>query len=271
MKLELSALAQSEIPDTESNLEPSLESNLETDAESNAENRLQLYGSLLLQAQGSAEAVDFAAVGPLHYDMAKAHDELGRYFEAEIHYRAAAHCFAAIDSPAQEAQCWLLLGEVQAELGLAEAQASFERAGEVGDRLSDPQLQAYLQAYARYSLGHLKELYEDLDGAIMNYQEAIRLIERADQDDPTVQRLHSDIISSLALGQIERVVKQARELAEQLNRSAEMSATAIEELPEREPAPMTRSSPRSMPRSTPHRRELPAPPSASRWPRPRRR
>jgi tetratricopeptide (TPR) repeat protein len=198
------------------NLEPS---DLSKSTASDPQNDLQRYGNLLINA--AKEGADPAVLGPLHYDMAKAHDELGRYADAEVHYRAAAYSFERVDQLEQSAQCWLLAGEVQAQLGLATAQTSFERARDLGAFLNNPQLQA--QAY--YNLGRLKESQADLSGALIAYQEAMRLITLAN-DDAAVQALRSEIASSLAYVQIELIVEQALELAEQINRSAENPPTA---------------------------------------------
>ncbi len=219
---------------------------------SDLERRLQHYGNLLLEA--ATRGNDPTEVGPLHYSMGETHDQLGRYAEAEIHYRAAAHSFDRSENLLQAAQCWILAGELQALLGFSEAQASFEKAGRIGEELNN----LPLQAKARYSLGKLKEFQADLDGALIEYQEALRLIQLADVNDPAVQSLPAAIVSSLTLVQIELIVRQALELAERINRSAERP-------PEIE---FPRPSPPSQP--DPPSRGLPGDPRASRWPRPRR-
>jgi tetratricopeptide (TPR) repeat protein len=201
------------------NLEPSDLSEstaLSKSAAGDPQSDLLRYGNLLINA-----GADPAVLGPLHYDMGKAHDELGRYADAEVHYRAAAYSFERVDQLEQSAQCWLLAGEVQAQLGLAAAQTSFERARDLGASLDNPQLQA--QAY--YNLGRLKESQVNLNGALVDYQEAMRLIALAN-DDAAVQALRSEIASSLTYVQIELIVKQALELAEEINRSAANPPTA---------------------------------------------
>lgn len=241
MKLEPSDLPQSPM------------SGLQNGTQNDSQNGLQLYGSLLINAQ---EVADPAVVGPLHYDMAKAHDELGRYADAEVHYRAAAHSFERADQLERSAQCWLLAGEVQSQLGLAAAQSAFERARDLGAFLNNPLLQA--QAY--YNLGRMKESQADLNVALVDYQEAIRLIALAN-DDSAAQALHSEISSSLGYVQIKLIVQQALELAEQINRSAERPPTTSIEGP-------TEGTPFPAP-SPPPRRGLPGDPEASRVPRPR--
>ncbi len=217
--------------------------------------RLQRSASRLLEV--AKENADPAVVGPLHYDLALAHDELGRYADAEVHYRAAAHSFERAEQIEKAAQSWLLAGEVQAELGSIEAQTSFERARDMGAFLNNPQLQA--QAY--FNLGRLKESQADLSGAVLDYQEASRLIALAN-DDAAVQALRSAIESSLAYIQIELLVQQALDLAEQINRSAEHPPTTSPGDPDR-PSPS--------PPETGSGRGLPGDPEASQGGRPWRR
>jgi tetratricopeptide (TPR) repeat protein len=249
---------QSDLPPSESPQPPVINAqiNAQTDT-ADPQSRLQLYAQRLLKAAPAGS--EPAMVGPLHSEMGKAHEELGRYTEASIHYRAAAHCFERIENLEQAAQCWLLAGEVQAALGLFEAQNAFERASELGVFLNN----LPLQAQAQYSLGGLKESQGDLQGALINYQEAIRLIELTDlSNDPALQALHSDLVNSFAFVQIELMVIQALELAEQINRSAERPPLSSPGDPDERS-----SNPRGLPRPG---GGLPGDPEASRngkpWP-----
>ncbi len=203
-------------------LEPSADA-MELHSRSDLLSNLQLYGKLLLSAANTEEGFDPAVVGPLHYHMGQAHDGLNRHVDAEVHYQAAAHSLAQVDMPQQEAQCWLLLGEVQAYLGFLDAEESFKRAAVLGDRLQNPPL----QAQARFNIGRLKGSQFDLEGALADYQAALRLIGIAEY--PAAHALRSKISDGIAFVQTELIVKQTLELADQINRSAETPAMAPED------------------------------------------
>ncbi|MGB3297455.1 MAG: tetratricopeptide repeat protein [Phormidesmis sp.] len=222
------------------------------------QNRLQLYGNLLLSA--AKEGSNPAEVGPLHYRMGQAHDEIGSYAEAEIHYRAAAYSFETVGMPELEAQCRLVLGEVQSHLGYEGAQAAFEKALALSDRANN----LHLQAQAHYSLGCLKEITNDLATALTEYQTAHRLLGLAEID--LDRDLLTKIIDSIAFVQTELMVRQALELAERIIRFAETPATAGPE--PIEPRPPTRR-PQNKPRSFPG--DLEASQGSDPWPWPRRR
>lgn len=226
------------------------------------QNRLRLYGDLLLSA--AKEGSDPAEVGPLHYRMGQAHDELGSYAEAEVHYRAAAYSFETVGMPEQEAQCQLVLGEVQSHLGYAGAQAAFEKALQLSDRANN----LHLQAQAHYSLGRLKEFENDLATALTEYQTAHRLLGLAEID--LDHDLLAKITASIAFVQTEFMVRQALELAERIIRFAETPATAgPDPIEPRPPSRLPRNKPRSNSRSFPG--ELEASQGSDPWPWPRSR
>jgi tetratricopeptide (TPR) repeat protein len=219
------------------------------------QNRLQTYGQQLINA---ADA-DMAALGQLHQQLGETHDDLARYTEAEVHYRAAAHCFEAANLMAQAALNYITSGELQAQLGEVERSVkSFNLALSIGESLSDRSI----QARSLYSLGRLKEDEGDLENALSDYQQAESLIGQVEPTDETAV-LTAAILSSIAAVQVEIVIQQALRLAEQINRS-------FEDLLESAPDPVDPGDGDSSgitPESPPI--ELPTETRASRLPRPR--
>jgi tetratricopeptide (TPR) repeat protein len=217
------------------------------------QNQLQAYGQQLI----SAADADLPELGQLHQQLGETHDDLARYAEAEIHYRAAAHCFEAANLIAQAALSYLTSGELQAQLGdRNRALKLFGLALSMGESLSDESI----QARAIYSLGRLKEDAGDLESALSDYQQAERLIGQAASTDEV---LKAAILSSISAVQIEIIVQQALRLAERLNRSFEESL---------ESAPIDPTDPSGGDSSgiTPDSPiELPIETRASRLPRPR--
>ncbi|MGB7087759.1 MAG: hypothetical protein WBD47_19530 [Phormidesmis sp.] len=183
-------------------------------------NCLRRYSKRLM-AVSQSSANTYSERGRLHYEIGKLHDQLTRWADAEMHYRAAVHAFKQLgDVSCQVAQTHLLLGEVQAYLYPSDQaaeeniEAAFQNALTLGKDLDN----AWLQARALYNMGQLSAFSGDYENALTRYQAAEKLMDEAGSQTDCLanELLRAEIAYSRNLVQTEQAVDEADDLARKL-------------------------------------------------------